>query len=250
MSQDVEPSLIDYARFYGLVQDHLEVKPLQGLAPPHDFLSQLDDTADLFEIRSKCVKIPKERLPIDAGTASLLSEVVALAKHAPPRFDGDYEFDIHRVRQMKHELPLLRTDHEVDLLRFAPRIVPHLEREFLPLETVDEEADEGFEWPSKCHDLPEEYHRKLKAERLVFSKEALSYLQETFRFHLEGGSHEVFDSVELPYTRVCTADVCSMDAYAATEIQGATRVTASTAYVPSHPALPAILGHWQFRALF
>lgn len=206
MSQDVEPSMIEYARFYGLVQDHLEVKPLQGLAAPHDFLSQLDDTADLFQIRSDCVKVPEERWPVDAGTASLLSEIAALAKCAPPRFDGDDEFEVHRVRQMKRELPLLRTDPEVDLLRFAPKIVPNLEREFLPLETVDEEADEGFEWPSTCHDLPDEYYRNIKAERLVFPKEALVYLQETLRFHLEGGSHEVFDSVELPYTRVCTAN--------------------------------------------
>jgi len=202
--------MIDYARFYGLIQDHLEDQPLQGLAAPHDFLSQLDDTADLFQISSDCVKVPEERLPVDAGTASLLSEIAALAKHAPPPFDVDSEFEVRRVRRMKRELPLLRTDHEVDLLRFASRIVPNLEREFLPLETIDEEADEGFEWPSTCHDLPDEYLGKFKAEKLVFPKEALIYLQEVLSFHLDGGSHAVFDDVELPYTRVCMTDAWSM----------------------------------------
>lgn len=244
MSQDVEPSLINYARFYGLIRDHLEDQPLQGLAAPHDFQLQLDDTADLFQIRADCVKVPEERLPVDAGTASLLSDIAALAKHAPPQFDIDDEFNLHRVREMKRELPLLRTDHEVDLLRFAPRIVPNLEHEFLPLETVDEEADEGFEWPSACHDLPDEYDRKIKAERPVFSKEALIYLQETLRFHIEDGSHESFDDVELPYTRVCTTDVPSMDANAAIENQGTASVTTSTPYVPSHSALHTFLRHW------
>jgi hypothetical protein len=208
MSQDVEPSIIEYARFHGLIHDHLEENPLQGLAAPHDFLSQLDDTADLFQIRSDCVKLPEDRIQVDADTASLLSEIAALAKHPPQPFDVDDDFDVHRVRRLKHELPLLRTDPEVDLLRFAPKIVPDLEREFLPFETVDEEADEGFGWPSTCHDWPNEYHRKLKAERLVLPKEALIYLHETLRIDLEGGSHEVFDNVDTPYTRVCTTDGC------------------------------------------
>lgn len=208
MSQDVEPSIIDYARFHGLIHDHLEENPLQGLAAPHDFSSQLDDTADLFQIRSDCVKLPEDRLQVDADTASLLSEIAALAKHRPQPFDVDDDFDVHRVRRLKHELPLLRTDPEVDLLRFAPKIVPDLEREFLPFETVDEEADEGFEWPSACHDWPNDYHRKLKAERLVLPKEALIYLHETLRFDLEGGNYEVFDNADSPYTRVCTTDGC------------------------------------------
>lgn len=206
MSQeDVQPSTIEYARFHGLIRDHLEHHPLHGLAAPPDFSSQLDDTPDLFQIRQDCVEVPKERLTIDVDTASLLSSIATLAKEPPSRH-GDDEIDTHRVRRMKHELPLLRSDPEVDLLRFAPRIVPNLENEFLPLETVDEEADEGFGWPTRCYELPGEYTRKLKEEKLEVWSDVLVFLQETLRFHLEGGTHQVFEDVESSYTKVSSVD--------------------------------------------
>lgn len=245
MSQDEEPSIIDYARFYGLIRDHLEDHPLQGLAAPHDFLSQLDDTAYLFQIRSGCIKVPEERLVVDAGTASFLEEIAGLAKYVPSQLENG--IDVRRVRRMKHELPLLRTDHEVDLLRFAPRILPDLEHEFLPFETIDEEADEGFNWPMRCHELPAEYDRKVKAERLVFPKEGLIELQETLRSSLEGGDHGVFEDVELPYSRVRNANSRPLRAKIVPEDQGAAGVTASSAYVPSLPSLHTFVRNWQTR---
>ena len=205
MSQEVEPSIIDYARFYGLIRDHLQDDPLKQFAPPHDFLSDLDDNSDLFQIRADCVKVADERLTFHEDAASLLASVLAFTQQPLSRNSEDDEVDVHRVRRMKHELPLLRSDPEVDLLRFAPRIVPDLENEFLPLETVDEEADEGFDWPTRCYSLPDEYARKLRAEKLEVTSDALAFLQSALNFRREDGEQRTVEEVELPYTKVRTA---------------------------------------------
>ena len=203
MSQEFEPSMLEYARFYGLTRNYLEDDPLQHLAAPHDIYPGLEDNDDLFQIRADAVKIPDERLTIDEDAASLLSSVLALAQQPPSRNGDDYEIDTRKVQRMKVEVPLLRTDPEVDLLHFAQKIVPDLANEFLPLETVDEEADEGLDWPSWCHNLPEELTRKLKAEKLDVTNDALVALQEALTIH--DGSDGIFEDVELPYTKVCAA---------------------------------------------
>lgn len=204
MSQEKEPSIIEYARFYGLIRDHLEDDPLQQLAALRDNSLDLEDDGDLFQSPADTAHASNERLTLDKGAASLLSSVLALAQQPPSRCDVDDEIDTHRVRRMKLEVPLLRSDPEVDLLRFAPPIVPDLEHEFLPLETVDEEADEGLAWPTRCYDLPDEYERRSKAEKLLVTSDALVFLHEALNFHTEGGPHENFEDVDLPYTKVST----------------------------------------------
>lgn len=210
MSQGAEPSMIDYARFYGLIRDHLGPHPLQALS--NSLLAQQsEDTADLFQIHLENIRAPEERLAVDAGSTSLLSSIATLAKGPPSRDDEDDGICTHRVSRMKHELPLLRSDHELDVICFATQIVPDLENEFLPLEPVDEEADEGFTWPTKCHELPDIYDRKSKSEKLEVSSEGLLFLQESLRYHSDGGVHEVFEVEVDPYKKVCTTDQPSFE---------------------------------------
>ena len=202
MSQEFEPSIIEYARFYGLAYDHLQVSPLQGLPIPENLGLLLDDPPDLVHIDPADVKVPEERLAVDAGAASFLFSVIHSPKHAPELTDQDLGIDRHRVRRMKHELPLLRSDHEVDVLRFAPPIVPDLENEFLPFESVDIEDDEGLEWPSSCYALPDEFTKKLKSEKIAASKDDLLCLQEALTFHQDLAEHEGFEVDDLPYKKV------------------------------------------------
>lgn len=198
MSDDVEPRIIDYARFYGLVQNHREPPPLQGLTLPENLGSFLEDPPELFHVDLSNVKVPEERLAIDAGAASLLSSIPESAKC---EFE-DLGIDRHRVRRMKNELPLLRSDHEIDLLRFVSPIVPDLENEFLPLETLDIEEDEGVEWPSSYYALPDEFTRKSRSEKIEASKDDFLYLQQVLKYHLEGGEHAAFEIDGLPYKKV------------------------------------------------
>ncbi len=205
MSQGEEPSIIDYARFYGLIGDHLEPHPLQGTAARAFRSLELDDDDGLLPPNLGEYGLPQERLTVDAGAAALLSSIAALAK-VPPACD-DEVIDIHRIRKLKLELPLLRSDHEVDMLSFGARIVPDLEQEFLPLETVNEEADEGLTWPPSCYQLPEKFANKSTSEKLHVSSNALAYLQETLNFHLDG--HDGFEYDDPTFKKVHTKHKCS-----------------------------------------
>lgn len=201
MSESVEPPIIDYARFHGLVRDHLEPDPLQALTLPENLGSLLDDPPELFHIHLAGIKVPAERLAVDAGTASFLSSIAESVKHSPSHSDQDLGIYMHRVRRMKKELPLLRSDHDIDVLRFASPIVPHLEDEFLPLETLDVEEDEAVEWPSSYYALPEEYAKNSRSEKIEASKEAFLYLQQTLKYRLEAGEHGEFVTDDIPYKR-------------------------------------------------
>ena len=202
MSQDVEPPIIDYARFYGLACDHRQLSPLRGLTLPENLGSFLDDPPELVHIDLSDIKVPEERLAIDAGAASLLSSIAESAKHSPSHSDQDLGIDRHRVRGMKHELPLLRSDHELDVLRFAAPIIPDLKNEFLPFETVDIEEDEAFEWPSSYYALPDEATQKSESEKIEVSKDDLLFLQDALKSQLESVEHEAFEVDDLPYKRV------------------------------------------------
>lgn len=202
MSQDVDPPIIDYARFYGLAYDHRQLSPLHGLTLPEIPESFLDDPPELVHIDLSNVKVPEERLVIDAGAASLLSSIAESAKYSPSHSDQDLGIDRHRVRDMKQELPLLRSDHELDVLRFAAPIVPDLKNEFLPFETVDIEEDEAVEWPSSYYALPDEATKKSESEKMEVSKDDLLFLQHTLKSQFQSMEHEAFEVDELPYKRV------------------------------------------------
>ena len=202
MSQHVEPPIIDYARFYGLVDDHLKPDPLQGLTLPENLGSLLDDPPELFQIHLASPKVPAERLTVDAGAASFLAFIAESEKYVASHSDQDLGIHRHRVRRMKQELPLLRSDHDIDVLRFATPIVPHLEDEFLPLETLDVEEDEALEWPSSYHALSDEYTKKSRSEKIEASKEDYLYLQQTLNYRFETREHGEFDVDDIPYKRV------------------------------------------------
>lgn len=200
--QPSEPSVQEYARFHGLTRDHLEYNPLQGLCASENYLQQLEDPPELFQIDATNATVPAERMLFDAGTASLLASIAPSSDELKPRFDEVADFETHRFRNLKQELPLLRTDHEWDMQHFVRRIQPNLENEFLPLESVDEEADEGLVWPTVCHRLPDELWQKLRSEKLEVSSEELLYLQQTLNYHVDGGPHTSFNEVDLSYQRV------------------------------------------------
>ena len=201
-TQNLEPSIIEYARFYGLTYDHLQDSPLQGLSLPENSASLLDDPPELVHIELTDVKVAEERLTLDAGAASFLSFITESINRPPTPSDEDLGIHRHRIRRMKLELPLLRTDHEIDVIRFASPIVPDLENEFLPTETVDTEEDEGLEWPSSFRALPDKFSNILKSEKIGASKDDFLYLQKTVSCHLEGVDNIGFEMADLSYKKV------------------------------------------------
>lgn len=202
MSEEVEPSILEYARFYGIALDHLKGNPLHELPAPENILALLEDPPNVFQIDGTSGALQLERLAVGTETAVLLSSIQELGQQRR-RFDEDVDLDVHRFQKIKQELPILLTDHELDLQSFAPRVVPDLENEHLPLETLDEEADEGLEWPSMYYELPHKFFSEAKAERLDTSKEGLLYLQEVLRSLPNNGGNVLLEHDEQLYERVC-----------------------------------------------
>ena len=210
-SQGLEPSIIEYARFYGLTYDHRQLSPLQGLTLPENLGPLFDDPPELVHIQLADIKVPQERLTLNAGAASLLSSITESVKRPPIVSDHDLGIHRHRVRHMKHELPMLRSDHELDVLCFASSIVPDLENEFLPIESLDIEEDESREWPSSFRALPDKFSTQMKSEKLRASKDDFLYLQKTVNCHLEGVDNIGFEVNDLSYKRVANPSPWSKD---------------------------------------
>ena len=208
MQSELEPTLLEYARYHGLARNHRERKCLQDICFDIDFQDQGDDQS-LFQFEDHAADPEVERLHVDRRVVELLSTITR-----PPikayHFDENDEPRTNVRRGLKQEVPLLKTDHEDDLRRFAPRFDPSLHDEYLPLEGLDEELDEGLGWPSKYLDLPQRIEQEYRAERLVVSKDVIQYLVETLTFeHVD--DLPAFDEADLPvYKKVIAATWASL----------------------------------------
>ena len=247
MSQPSETYIHDYARFYGLVRDHKICGPLECISPieEHTYETALEDprggiedprdgyrhspgscpintsgedyTGDINPQCTTCVteapnasqmEIQNERMFIDAGTASVLASISQSAG-ASPFFDEDASRNTQRRQWLKHELPLLRSDPKCDLQEFIQPFAPGLKNEFLPFETLDEEADEGFKWPLKYLGLPDELWQNLLREKPKIPGEAMRYLLETTKYDardIQGPSFEMEEEVGLISKKVHPLD--------------------------------------------
>lgn len=201
MSQYMEPSLSEYARFYGLTTDHLDRDPLAGLAVIHDLPEQLEDDPELFRIdNAKDIDL-NEKLFFGKQEALVLGSIM---ETMPQDWDLDESswLNPHRVRHMKIEVPMLKTDHEGDMRAFRCLMIPDLANEHLPLESLDDEADEGLMWPSSCQKLPSQYMLAAERERLDVSIGELNYLQASLSLDLTSELPLSFEGNGLEYARV------------------------------------------------
>ena len=185
MQDELEPTLLDYARYHGLAKNQTEQNCLRDTSLDLYFHEQEGDHS-LFEVEDHAASPAEERLHVDKSVAQFLAAVTR-----PPttacHFDEDCEPRTKVRRGWKQELPLLKTDHEDDLLHFAPRFNPSLQNEHLPLEGLDEDLDEGLGWPSSYLDLRQRIEQECRAEKLAISKSVLQYLDETLGIaHAEG----------------------------------------------------------------
>ncbi|KAL8699796.1 MAG: hypothetical protein Q9201_005795 [Fulgogasparrea decipioides] len=185
MPDEMEPSILEYARYYGLCQNHLEVKPLDLVPSPDVTLIQQHDEDEWLQLDSRITTPPPERL-VAVKEASILLSATNPKQYDGCNFEGFDPIPTHRVHNLKVELPLLRSDHEVDMLGFAHRIEPNLTEEFMPLETLDDELDQGLGWPSSCHALPEMFFQKAQNEKLEVAKEVIEYMKAAMETRVHG----------------------------------------------------------------
>ncbi|OMP86236.1 hypothetical protein BK809_0003406 [Diplodia seriata] len=172
-----DASVLAYARFHHICRDHTRDDPLDSRHLPQApiFLAQeLSDPSGCPGIQLTQPPGTSERLEIDSTAAHVLKSVSAL--RFPPQVTEAHSLP-RLTRQLKVETPLLRTDHELDSIRFRKRDFFSLKNVTLPLEHTDDEQDEGLTWPSRCHNFSGEFHNKIASDRIDVQKQTLLYLQ-------------------------------------------------------------------------
>ncbi|MCJ1283286.1 hypothetical protein MMC26_002614 [Xylographa opegraphella] len=179
MWQDNEPSILEYARFYGLTVDHRHSHPLAEVPQSLSTASSVYES-DVLEISKDLGTIATERLELEKGAAIFLVSITNTKNYASSAGEDSLP-KTHRVRDLKFELPLLKSDHELDLRQFVGRIVPDLSSERLPLENLKDDLDEGLGLQSSYDELYVKVSAKYSVEKLAIPKDALLYLRDTIQ---------------------------------------------------------------------
>lgn len=176
-----DPPVLDYARFYGLCEDYASEQPcLQSIRGPSDddLEAGLKDPLN-DSLTNPSAELTKERLAVSKDAALLLKDVFSMGE--PSTETSLARENWKRGSKLKQEVPILRSDDELDLLYFGSTDVPDFSDLRVSLENVDEEGDEGMQWPSKYYDYPNLCEERAKTEKLVVSKDDLIYLQNAVR---------------------------------------------------------------------
>lgn len=190
--EEDELTPFEYARYHGITRDHLSdssafdhIKALKeaidsspdGFLTDHSHLPRLSlgpppDLRDRFST-------PREALTYlrDFQQEMHPDNIEAIM---------DPMLTSRKLRSLRVELPLLRSDHETDCAnisreRLRQGFEIRLQDIKLPLEIVDEENGEGLSIPSKYLDVAHKIVQDIKKEKLSCSKETLSYLAKTLK---------------------------------------------------------------------
>ena len=231
MSLEAEPSVLEYARAHGLAYHHRGTNPLANLGLMDDrSFEPFEDLPDGFLLDEFNACLSTETLSFGKDAMSILASITAPQRPE----DGDVGLEVRRSRKLKLDLPLVRTDHELDMIEFRRRMDPDLKKELLPMEAIDEEADEGFTWPAKYHGLIDELAKQFESETLAVSNEALLCLRDALRLSSETEKHEWNDDEVIPYKRVRVS--YSLSILEGTEINFKMQNTARDPVTP--PLLP------------
>lgn len=178
----VQFNALGYARHYGLCKHYESEKP--DLASLHT-LSNIEVDSVFFDpaddsVANKLIELTKERLIVNKDTALFLKAVHELQR-TPLKSDLTKDDRWSMATSLKQELPILRSDHELDLLRFGRETTIDFNNLKMPMEINREDNDEGFQWPEKYLQYPAQCDERVKAEKLIVSRDVLLYLQDSIR---------------------------------------------------------------------
>ncbi|KAF2279047.1 uncharacterized protein EI97DRAFT_431268, partial [Westerdykella ornata] len=133
----------------------------------------------------------RERLTVSKDAALLLKSMLAM--RAVPEDGLPLDSCWKRMSPLNLELPLLHSDNETDLQEFGNTDVPSFSNIRLPLETVDDEKDEGLGWPAAYLEYPKIHDAECQAEKLAVSRGVLLFLQKVI--HDDWGQTDIVDLV-------------------------------------------------------
>jgi hypothetical protein len=183
VQSEQEPTVLEFARFHGLCKNYATEHLLPGTLkpPPDEVLDQdLRDPLDAPTLTNRAYELTKERLTINKESAFLLKSVFSFSE---PLNDDAFELDEMRIRELKQEVPLLRSDNELDLLNFGSTTTPSFNDTKIPLEPLNEENEESLEWPEKYYAFPALKNQWAITEcsRLAMKRDDLCYLQDAIK---------------------------------------------------------------------
>jgi hypothetical protein len=196
-------NVLEYARQQGICIDYtteqLRVRDL-NVPSDDDFYRDLWDPSDASVINA-ISGLTKERLAVNRDAALFLRYAHSL-QEAPvtdPLATDRREWMVN----LKQELPVLKSDYELDLLNFGNAVMPDFKNLQIPSEIINEQNDEGFEWPTKYFAYPAQYDAQVKAEKLAVSRDVLVHLQDAIRDTYIPGDAERIISEDMRYKPVC-----------------------------------------------
>lgn len=174
------PSLLDFARHHGLTVPYTS----ENFILPLSWSDTSDDDAFLSELNLSSSSLARSKYDLLHERLAVSSQAVLLLAKAclPPEALDNAAYGEEAKRtcaQMKQELPLLRSDNDLDLRHFGQRVEPDMRTINLRAIVVDDEADEGLRWPSRLQSLPAEIDTQMTTERLRVGGQAAQFLHDT-----------------------------------------------------------------------
>ncbi len=103
-----------------------------------------------------------------------------------------------KCKDLKLEVPILRSDHGSDCRRLARRVKAFLKEPLpdhrLPLHPVDAETGEGVEIPGRMLEKDREKMRAIEGENLTVAKDTLVYLMQSLKTDMADDARRDFAS--------------------------------------------------------
>ena len=201
MSESAQPTIVEYARFHGLIKDHRSLDPIALLPSSKSWPASLEEPDEGIKIESLHASLANEKLAISKEALKLLSSCAA----APSIGVWDSEDFVgprgHAYKQ-KLEIPILLTEHELDVQRFGQRFEPDLAGLNLPYERIDEEQDEGFTWPDGYHATHQDLNSRGTGEKIEATRDVLLHLQNALKDSYTDEDEKALFEIELRHKRV------------------------------------------------
>lgn len=183
-SQDDDVSIVEYARFHGL-----SVDPLRGRLPLshtesliHTYEKAALDDSHLPQIKHRPIPETDHALTVDKDAETLLAGAsgVFLDQSTIDKITAAASTVLRRPK-LKLELPLLRTDPDADLRAFRQRQDSCISDENFIYEPLDNEKDEGLQWPSRFVNLPKAIMKDCCTEKITVTRDTMVHLQAALK---------------------------------------------------------------------
>ncbi|OBT68543.1 hypothetical protein VE03_01695 [Pseudogymnoascus sp. 23342-1-I1] len=181
---DEEESIVEYARFHGLsvdpLRDPLPLSHIESLL--HTFEKAASDDSHLPQIKYRPIPQTDECLTVDKGAEILLAGAsgVFLDQSTIDKITAAASTVLRRPK-LKLELPLLRSDPDADLEAFRQRQNPCIGDGNFIYEPLDNEKDEGLQWPSRFANLPKAIVKDCSTEKITVTRDTMVYLQAALK---------------------------------------------------------------------